>query len=151
MRRGAALRSNTRSPLPHLRRDWAHRCHICAGTGLTGAFSQRREIERAGARAAACDDEHLTADSGQAESGRLPPWERAGACVRACAQAHACVCECIRAKAGGWLSTDHILNNQVCSDGDRGRPALRVRSLGMGWKHRSARACVRQKDGSPRR
>ena len=22
------------SPLPHLRRDWAHPCHICAGTGL---------------------------------------------------------------------------------------------------------------------
>ena len=25
------------SPLPHLRRDWAHPCHICAGTGLTPA------------------------------------------------------------------------------------------------------------------
>ena len=25
--------------LPHLRRDWAHRCHICAGTGLTAATS----------------------------------------------------------------------------------------------------------------
>ncbi len=23
------------SPLPHLRRDWAHPCHIGAGTGLT--------------------------------------------------------------------------------------------------------------------
>ncbi len=23
------------SPLPHLRRDWAHPCQICAGTGLT--------------------------------------------------------------------------------------------------------------------
>ena len=23
------------SSLPHLRRDWAHPCHICAGTGLT--------------------------------------------------------------------------------------------------------------------
>ena len=23
------------TPLPHLHRDWAHRCHICAGTGLT--------------------------------------------------------------------------------------------------------------------
>ena len=23
------------SPPPHLRRDWAHPCHICAGTGLT--------------------------------------------------------------------------------------------------------------------
>ena len=26
------------SPLPHLRRDWARRCHICAGTGLTPPF-----------------------------------------------------------------------------------------------------------------
>jgi hypothetical protein len=25
------------SPLPHLRRDWAHPCRICAGTGLTPA------------------------------------------------------------------------------------------------------------------
>ena len=25
------------SPLPHLRRDWAHRCHICTGTELTVA------------------------------------------------------------------------------------------------------------------
>jgi hypothetical protein len=25
------------SPLSHLRRDWAHPCHICAGTGLTPA------------------------------------------------------------------------------------------------------------------
>ena len=25
------------SPLPHLRRDWALPCHICAGTGLTAA------------------------------------------------------------------------------------------------------------------
>jgi hypothetical protein len=25
------------SPLPHLHRDWAHPCHICAGTGLTPA------------------------------------------------------------------------------------------------------------------
>ncbi len=24
-----------RSPLPHLHRDWAHRCHICTATGLT--------------------------------------------------------------------------------------------------------------------
>ena len=23
------------APLPHWRRDWAHRCHICTGTGLT--------------------------------------------------------------------------------------------------------------------
>jgi hypothetical protein len=27
------------SPLPHLRRDWAHLCHICAGTGLTHGAS----------------------------------------------------------------------------------------------------------------
>ena len=27
------------SPLPHLRRDWAHPCHICAGTGPTPATS----------------------------------------------------------------------------------------------------------------
>ena len=27
------------SPLPHLRRDWAHPCHICAGTGRTPATS----------------------------------------------------------------------------------------------------------------
>jgi hypothetical protein len=27
-----------RSPLPHLRRDWAHRCHICNGTGLAAAY-----------------------------------------------------------------------------------------------------------------
>ncbi len=27
-------------PLPHLRRDWAHPCHICTGTGLTPAFVQ---------------------------------------------------------------------------------------------------------------
>ena len=27
------------SPLPHLRRDWAHCCHICTGTGLTAAAS----------------------------------------------------------------------------------------------------------------
>ena len=27
------------SPLPHLRRDWAHPCHICAGTGLSPATS----------------------------------------------------------------------------------------------------------------
>ena len=27
------------SPLPHLRRDWAHPCHICARTGLTPATS----------------------------------------------------------------------------------------------------------------
>ena len=27
------------SPLPHLRRDWAHRCHICTRTGLTAAAS----------------------------------------------------------------------------------------------------------------
>ena len=25
------------SPLPHLHRDWPHRCHICTGTGLTVA------------------------------------------------------------------------------------------------------------------
>ncbi len=39
----AAMKTKTRikacqvrdgSPLPHLRRDWAHRRHICAGTGL---------------------------------------------------------------------------------------------------------------------
>ena len=23
------------TPCPHLRRDWAHPCHICIGTGLT--------------------------------------------------------------------------------------------------------------------
>jgi hypothetical protein len=28
-------------PLPHLHRDWAHRCHICTGTGLTAATSAR--------------------------------------------------------------------------------------------------------------
>jgi hypothetical protein len=27
------------STLPHLRRDWARRCHICTGTGLTPATS----------------------------------------------------------------------------------------------------------------
>jgi hypothetical protein len=27
------------SPLPHLRRDWAHPCHICTGTALTPATS----------------------------------------------------------------------------------------------------------------
>jgi hypothetical protein len=27
------------SPLPHLHRDWAHRCHICTGTELTPATS----------------------------------------------------------------------------------------------------------------
>ncbi len=27
------------SVLPHLHRDWAHCCHICAGTGLTAATS----------------------------------------------------------------------------------------------------------------
>ena len=27
------------SPRPHLRRDWAHPCHICTGTGLTPATS----------------------------------------------------------------------------------------------------------------
>jgi hypothetical protein len=27
------------SPLPHLRRDWAHLCHICAGTGRSPATS----------------------------------------------------------------------------------------------------------------
>ena len=27
------------APLPHLHRDWAHRCHICAGTGLGPATS----------------------------------------------------------------------------------------------------------------
>jgi hypothetical protein len=27
------------SPLPHLRRDWAHPCQICSGTGLTPATS----------------------------------------------------------------------------------------------------------------
>jgi hypothetical protein len=27
------------SLLPHLRRDWAHPCHICAWTGLTSATS----------------------------------------------------------------------------------------------------------------
>ena len=27
-------RRDTGSPLPHLRRDWAHPAHICAGTGL---------------------------------------------------------------------------------------------------------------------
>jgi hypothetical protein len=27
------------SPLPYLHWDWAHRCHICAGTGLTAAIS----------------------------------------------------------------------------------------------------------------
>ena len=26
-------------PLPHLRRDWAHRCHICTGAGLIAATS----------------------------------------------------------------------------------------------------------------
>ena len=29
------------APLPHLRRDWAHPCHICAGTGRTPATSGR--------------------------------------------------------------------------------------------------------------
>ena len=27
------------TPVPHLHRDWAHRCHICTGTGLTPATS----------------------------------------------------------------------------------------------------------------
>ena len=27
------------APLPHLHREWAHPCHICAGTGLTPATS----------------------------------------------------------------------------------------------------------------
>jgi hypothetical protein len=31
--------AGTGLPLPHLRRDWAHPCHICAGTGLTPATS----------------------------------------------------------------------------------------------------------------
>jgi hypothetical protein len=30
------------SSLPHLRRDWAHPCHICAGTGLSPATSALR-------------------------------------------------------------------------------------------------------------
>ncbi len=30
------------SPLPHLRRDWAHPCHICTGTGLAPATSAPR-------------------------------------------------------------------------------------------------------------
>jgi hypothetical protein len=34
-----AIRLRLGSPLPHLRRDWAHRCHICTGTGLTAATS----------------------------------------------------------------------------------------------------------------
>ncbi len=29
------------SPLPHLRRDWAHPCHICAGTGRVPSVSMR--------------------------------------------------------------------------------------------------------------
>jgi hypothetical protein len=29
------------SPHPHLRRDWAHPCHICSGTGLAPAHLQR--------------------------------------------------------------------------------------------------------------
>jgi hypothetical protein len=29
------------SPHPHLRRDWAHPCHICTGTGLAPAHLQR--------------------------------------------------------------------------------------------------------------
>ena len=35
----SSLTTETRSalPLPHLRRDWAHPAHICAGTGLTPA------------------------------------------------------------------------------------------------------------------
>jgi hypothetical protein len=28
------LRRDCGAPHPYLRRDWAHRCHICAGTGL---------------------------------------------------------------------------------------------------------------------
>jgi hypothetical protein len=27
------------TPVPHLHRDWAHRCHICTGAGLTPATS----------------------------------------------------------------------------------------------------------------
>ena len=31
-------------PLPHLHRDWAHPCHICAGTGPTPATSATRRL-----------------------------------------------------------------------------------------------------------
>ncbi len=37
--RPATSAPGLRSPLPHLRRDCAHPCHICTGTGLTPATS----------------------------------------------------------------------------------------------------------------
>jgi hypothetical protein len=45
------------SPVPHLRRDWAHPCHICTGTGPThatsapGPGSPRAHLHRNWARA----------------------------------------------------------------------------------------------------
>ena len=37
--RGRATPTSGSAPRPHLHRDWAHRCHICAGTGRTAATS----------------------------------------------------------------------------------------------------------------
>jgi hypothetical protein len=37
--RKRARQTRDRSPLPHLLRDWARRCHICSGTGLVAAAS----------------------------------------------------------------------------------------------------------------
>ena len=36
---GTDGRADGRAAQPHLHRDWAHRCHICTGTGLTAATS----------------------------------------------------------------------------------------------------------------
>ena len=40
------------APLPHLRRDWAHPCHICAGIGLA---SVRRVRSCAGTLRELCE------------------------------------------------------------------------------------------------
>ena len=39
MRTAATPAPGLGSPLPRLRRDWAHPCHACAGTGLAAATS----------------------------------------------------------------------------------------------------------------
>ena len=79
--------------MPHLRRDWAHPCHICAGTGIsaksapglggTGAFEDGKSIERRFAELAEVERAELAparAEIAALQNGRA----RAGCGMRAC-------------------------------------------------------------------
>ena len=51
------------SPLPHLRRDWAHPCHICAGTWIVRSPFRQQEARRVGSgsgvRGGRCNSAHV--------------------------------------------------------------------------------------------